>query len=113
MTHLDRLRRLSPEGKKGGGVVLPKPTEPGFVSFAGSDGHTFPTCGCSPSLAVRIRLMAARWHYTHDELQKALTGAQSDPQGWMAWTERDERDFGGCVTHEDFREAYIRARRLT
>ena len=58
-----------------------------------------------PDLNARVRKMAKRWGYTADELQEALAGAQSDPQGWMAWTERDERDFGNCVTPEDFATA--------
>jgi len=66
-----------------------------------------------PTIDERIRNMAKRWGYSPDELQQALTGAQSDRKGWMAWTERDERDFGGCVTPEDFTRAYARARGLT
>lgn len=56
--------------------------------------------------------MAKRWGYSSAELQEALTNAQSDPQGWMAWTERDEQDFGGCVTPEDFAARYRRLRGL-
>jgi hypothetical protein len=63
-------------------------------------------------LNARIRKMAQRWGYSPDELQEVLTGAQSDPLGWMAWTERDERDFGGCVTQQDFAKAYARVRGL-
>lgn len=65
-----------------------------------------------PDLAQRIRLMARRWGYSAQELAEALTGAQSDPLGWLAWTERDERDFSHCVTQDDFAEAYRRLRSL-
>lgn len=66
----------------------------------------------TPNLGERITKMAKRWGYAPDELLEALTGAQSDPQGWMAWTERDERDFGKCVSADDFAQAYKRARGL-
>jgi hypothetical protein len=66
-----------------------------------------------PSLDERIRNMAQRWGYSADELQEALAGARSDPQGWMAWTECDERDFGGCMTAEDFAARYARLRGLS
>jgi len=66
-----------------------------------------------PSLDDRIRKMAQRWGYSTDELQEALAGTQSDPQGWMAWTERDEREFGSCVTPEDFATRYARLRGLS
>jgi len=66
----------------------------------------------SLELEQRIRIMARRWGYSAEELAEALAGAQSDPEGWLAWTERDERDFGGCVTPDDFAEAYRRARDL-
>lgn len=66
----------------------------------------------TPDLETRIRLMARRWGYSPEELAEALAGAQSDPQGWLAWTEGDEHDFGHCVTADDFAEAYRRARRL-
>jgi hypothetical protein len=65
-----------------------------------------------PDIDDRIREMAARWHYSVAELAEALAGAQSDPQGWLAWTEQDERDFGNCVTPEDFAQAYRRTRGL-
>jgi hypothetical protein len=63
-------------------------------------------------LPQRIRLMAKRWGYSREELAEALAGAQSDHTAWLAWTERDERDFGHCATPEDFAEAYRRARGL-
>jgi hypothetical protein len=66
----------------------------------------------SAALDSRISAMARRWGYSAEELAEALTGAHSDPLGWIAWTERDERDFGDCVTPEDFGEAYRRARGL-
>lgn len=65
------------------------------------------------TLDERIGKMAKRWGYTANELREALTGVRSDPQGWMAWTERDERDFGNCVTPEDFATRYARLRALT
>jgi hypothetical protein len=64
-------------------------------------------------LEQRIRAMAARWGYSPEELVEALERAQSDPQGWLIWIERDERDFGNCVTPHDFAEAYRRAQGLT
>lgn len=63
-------------------------------------------------LEQRIRLMASRWGYSAEELAGALAGGQSDPEGWLAWTERDERDFGNCLTPHDFAEAYRRLRGL-
>ncbi len=63
-------------------------------------------------LEQRIRAMADRWSFFDDELAVALAGAQSDPESWNTWTERDERDFGGCVTQQDFAKAYARARGL-
>jgi hypothetical protein len=60
-----------------------------------------------------IRTMAARWSYSNYELAIVLAGAQSDPEGWMAWTERDERDFGGCLTPKDFATRYARLRGLS
>lgn len=63
-------------------------------------------------LEQRIRAMAARWGYSAEEVAEALAGAQSDPKSWLAWTEGDERDFGGCVTPEVFAKAYQRARSL-
>jgi hypothetical protein len=70
------------------------------------------TSNSSDDLVARILRMAKRWGYSPDELQEALTGARSDLQVWTAWTERDERDFGGCVTQQDFAKAYVRARGL-
>ena len=69
-------------------------------------------CLATPSLDDRIRTMARRWGYSCHELAEALTGAQVDRQGWMAWTERDERDFGKCVTPEDFATRYASLRGL-
>lgn len=63
-------------------------------------------------LEDRIRTMAKRWGYSSDELAQALAGAKSDPKSWLAWTEQDERDFGGCVTAEDFAAQYVRVRGL-
>jgi hypothetical protein len=63
-------------------------------------------------LEERIRVMARRWGYSPEELAAALAGAQSDHAPWLAWTLRDERDFGHCATPEDFAEAYRRARGL-
>jgi hypothetical protein len=66
----------------------------------------------SHNLEQRIRLMAKRWGYSAEELAEALAGAKSDSQGWLVWTERDELDFGACVTREDFVQAYARIRGL-
>jgi hypothetical protein len=63
-------------------------------------------------LEARIRTMAKRWGYSSDELAEALAGAKTDPGSWLAWTERDDRDFGGCVTAEDFAAQYVRVRGL-
>jgi len=58
----------------------------------------------------RVRAMATRWGYTPEELAEALAAASSDPAGWLLWTEKDERDFGDCVTSVEFAAAY-RAKR--
>ena len=110
MKYLDQLMRLSLSDKTRRGSVLPKLPERGFVSFAGSTGDTFPNL--EVALDNRIRQMAQRWGYSPVELLDALTGARSDPLAWMAWTERDVRDFGGCVTSEDFERSYFTARKL-
>ncbi len=57
-------------------------------------------------LATRIGAMAARWGYSAKELAQVLEGAEFDPQGWLAWVERDEEHFGGCVTPGDFAARY-------
>ncbi len=75
-------------------------------------GASLPTTLATLHLEQRIRLMAKRWGYSAEELAEALAGAKSDPQGWLVWTERDELDFGGCVTREDFVQAYARIRGL-
>jgi hypothetical protein len=69
--------------------------------------------GQSIDLSERIRMMAKRWGYTELELAEALAGAESDPRGWFIWTERDERDFGGCISPSDFAARYKRLRGLT
>lgn len=43
-----------------------------------------------PDLEQRIRAMAARWQYTDEELNAALNGAKSDPDGWRAVVKADE-----------------------
>src|SRR5271165_3989009 len=63
-------------------------------------GASLPTIPATLHREQRIRLMARRWDFSVEELAEALTGAKSDPQGWFVWTQRDERDFGGCVTRE-------------
>jgi len=57
--------------------------------------------------------MAARWQYSAEELAEALAAAAVDPHGWLSWTERDERDFGSCVTPEDFASQYAHTRGLS
>jgi hypothetical protein len=64
-------------------------------------------------LHVRIRTMAARWGYSPEELTEALAGAQSYPQSWLAWTDRDEKHFGDCVTPAEFAARYAQLRGLT
>lgn len=66
----------------------------------------------APDLEARVRSMARRWGYSPEELAEALALANSDPRPWLAWTERDERDFGQCVTAEDFAAQYVRVRGL-
>jgi hypothetical protein len=66
----------------------------------------------SGALESRIRTMATRWGYSPSELAEALSGAQSDPQGWLVWAERDERDFGSCVSAADFATRYAQLRGL-
>ena len=63
-------------------------------------------------LEARIRAMAKRWGFSPNELTEALASAKSDQRGWMAWAERDERDFGGCQTPDDFAIRYRRLRGL-
>ena len=60
---------------------------------------------------TRIRPMAARWQYSAEELVEALAAAAVDPEGWLSWTERDARDFGDCVTPEEFAAQYARLHR--
>jgi hypothetical protein len=64
------------------------------------------------SLGARIRAMAERWGFSTEELAEELTRAAADPAKAALWVERDERDFGGCITPDDFVKAYCRARGL-
>jgi hypothetical protein len=57
--------------------------------------------------------MATRWQYSAEELAEALAAAAVDPQGWLKWIERDERDFGVCRTLQEFATRYAQLRRIS
>jgi hypothetical protein len=59
---------------------------------------------------ARIRTMAARWGYSADELAEELSRCVANPAKCASWVERDERNFGDCVTPADFAAAYRRLR---
>ncbi len=44
-----------------------------------------------PDLEARILAMAERWSYSGDDLAMALSGARSDPDGWLLVVESDEQ----------------------
>lgn len=48
-----------------------------------------------PDLEVRILAMAARWHYSGDDLAAVFAGARADPEGWRKVVETDEQIRGG------------------
>jgi hypothetical protein len=57
-------------------------------------------------------MVMQRWGYSATELAEALVSAESDRRGWLIWTERDERDFGSCITPAGFAAQYVRIRGL-
>jgi hypothetical protein len=58
------------------------------------------------SLETRIRAMAERCGFSTEELAEELTRVAADPAKAASWVERDERNYGQCVTPAAFAAAY-------
>lgn len=81
------------------------------MSFAQlREAHGEPSQTAIPALDHCIRTMASRWQYSAEELGEALAEAAIDPKSWLRWIERDERDFGGCRSPDEFAARYTQLR---
>jgi hypothetical protein len=69
---------------------------PGVIRYSPDQGATCPAwlATLPADLEARILAMAARWHYSGDDLAAALDGARSDPAGWLRVVEADEHEGG-------------------
>ena len=66
---------------------------PGVIRCSPDNGKTCKAwrARLDHDLERSILAMAERWHYSGDELDLALDGARSDPEGWRRVVETDER----------------------
>ncbi|EFK95921.1 hypothetical protein LDC_2061 [sediment metagenome] len=65
---------------------------PGVIRYSPDQGTTCPAwlATIPGDLEARILAMAERWHYSGDDLEAALAGARSDPDGWRKVEDADK-----------------------
>ncbi|MDO9227086.1 MAG: hypothetical protein Q8M09_06900 [Pseudomonadota bacterium] len=84
---------VTPRGGCGEPVAAGLSDVVGVICYSPNGGADCPAwlATLSGDLEARILAMAERWNYSGDDLAAALSGARSDPDGWLRVVETDEQ----------------------